>query len=839
MDGSPATKKLRTEQRSASHEPSLQSDDPRENELLSPYALVNNNDEDDTATNVEMDENYTLHDATLDADLKAIIQLVAAGADLDGLDDAGRTPLEYAAHRDIASAAKCLLAKGAKTEGPDNAGFSPLHFAAQSGSASVVDLLLRSGAHVNPHKPRVPSPLHFTTRYFGEGSLPIMRQLINYGANIDPEYDGATPLCWAICCGDVPAVRLLLDMGATLTYEDDSILHRVVETCQKNHPDLCAAIECLLTDGLNIHALDDLGRTPLHAAVVAGNMSLRPLLDLGSMINVQDIHDRTPLHLAAIFGNLDGLRLLVENGADEKAKADDGLTATNLIAIYNHHHHVEELINALSEAMTEEEMRSTMIKAITHGNARAIHALGAIGTNVNPFTKDNYSYEPLTKAVTCDTVTLATIETLIELGTPVCDEHDKPSPLHKAAYNGHRGSMTKLLEHGANICVRGKDGDMPMHWAAAEAPHETLAFLLSRGAAVDGRDDKGRTPLYYAARNGNYDALDFLIYGCDASIESRDQIGMRPLHIAASEGHTHAVARLVEAGADLNCTDDLLRTPLHFAAAAGGYSTVDFLLDHGASTNVFEQRGETPLHSACVCDDGSTPDMRTLIRRAEAIDGVPLLWRYIVTPTTKDILTTIIYLIELGNMDVNVPTKGGERLTPLHYAVRNRAQAAAITLVTLDADLEARDTQGCTPLHYASLIASDNSAAKFINLLASMGADVNARNNEGDTPMHIGIKGTNAVDGRKTASYIVRHLANSGANVNAANNLGETPLHLAVAVNDQRVIEELISLDADIHARTAGGHTPIDWATEWGNMEALELLNSPPPLGERNTYYHY
>ncbi|KDQ21129.1 hypothetical protein BOTBODRAFT_83847, partial [Botryobasidium botryosum FD-172 SS1] len=87
-----------------------------------------------------------------------IATLVKYGASLDALDNAGATPLHYAAmnnardsftqveHKKLIYA---LLAAGADPNAPDIHGKTPLHFAAGKGSSSAIELLINTRADIN------------------------------------------------------------------------------------------------------------------------------------------------------------------------------------------------------------------------------------------------------------------------------------------------------------------------------------------------------------------------------------------------------------------------------------------------------------------------------------------------------------------------------------------------------------------------------------------------------------------------------------------------------------------------------------------------------------------
>ena len=76
-------------------------------------------------------------------------------------------------------------------------------------------------------------------------------------------------------------------------------------------------IKDLLSGGANVNTTNELGWTPLHAAVRFGRGDVIPvLIEYGANINSQDPSGNTPLHLAIEGGNSNTVDLLLENGAD-------------------------------------------------------------------------------------------------------------------------------------------------------------------------------------------------------------------------------------------------------------------------------------------------------------------------------------------------------------------------------------------------------------------------------------------------------------------------------------------------------------------------------------------
>jgi ankyrin repeat protein len=75
--------------------------------------------------------------------------LLDEGADIESVDNEGKTPLMnaiYSKHKDLA---KLLIGKGANVNVKEPNGWSPLMFAIMHGQADIVKSLIKAGADVN------------------------------------------------------------------------------------------------------------------------------------------------------------------------------------------------------------------------------------------------------------------------------------------------------------------------------------------------------------------------------------------------------------------------------------------------------------------------------------------------------------------------------------------------------------------------------------------------------------------------------------------------------------------------------------------------------------------
>ena len=90
-----------------------------------------------------------LSDDAANGNVESVKQHLAGGADVNGKDDLGRTPLYRAAYNGHTEIAGLFLAGGADADARDENGWTPLHGAAYKGHLEIVAALLAKKAAVN------------------------------------------------------------------------------------------------------------------------------------------------------------------------------------------------------------------------------------------------------------------------------------------------------------------------------------------------------------------------------------------------------------------------------------------------------------------------------------------------------------------------------------------------------------------------------------------------------------------------------------------------------------------------------------------------------------------
>ena len=150
----------------------------------------------------------------------------------------------------------------------------------QSDDAASVEKEISEGADVNAimrdsQDAEKYSLLMLAAKY---NALSVARLLINNGANINQDINGASPLFWAIDAKSFEVVKLLLDHGVA------------------------------------VNPIRERGNSPLENAAVLGNAKIvKLLIERGANVKGKDL---SPLSKAVVHDNFEIVKVLVENGVD-------------------------------------------------------------------------------------------------------------------------------------------------------------------------------------------------------------------------------------------------------------------------------------------------------------------------------------------------------------------------------------------------------------------------------------------------------------------------------------------------------------------------------------------
>ena len=797
---------------------------------------------------------YTpLHSAITRGNLAAVTTLLDAGADIEA--DAGGmwgTPLISAAtritgignNRNAVTMAMidALLAAGADVNAVDEDGDTPLLVVLRGGRIGLYS--------TNENLPG-------GTEATADSVVDLALKLLEAGA--DPGATGAwgqTPLHEAAEHRTPALVEALVAAGADPNARDrngSSPLHRAARLGTP------VVISRLIAVGADVNSRTDVGTSPLHTAVSSipydpaeassqeqtGPWRLRAaaLLDAGADPNLRNTEGDTPLHLAAREFDTAMVSLLTDAGADVNATNARG--ETPLLTARNH-------------------ANITVARKLLDLGADASVLEGTAGLDGPLCDLGDSSFLLGTPA--------ESLNDCLQAGFPV-DGTDRfgQVPLMRLSGNGawsfdDADKVALLLAAGADANTRARSGRTPLHiiaeahtlhWSGrrkweGSTGRSAAAALLDAGADVNARDTLGETPLHKAVRQEDDSAtfMATLLLEAGADVGARSADGQTPLHLAASLGRVPAMAALLDAGAEVDARTNDGVTPLHLARQGGWPGAAAVLLQAGADPAPRDHEGR--LYDPASCERWGTPvffafatldvvtgcldagaDPETIRPQpappvppgAFIIDMPPATPLHIAAEYSPD--PAVITALALAGADVNA--RGAWDRTPLHQAAEHGTPGVVRALLAAGAEVDARPRGldrnsgvGNTPLHHAARNPDPEVAAALLEA----GADVNARGERGVTPLH------HAASNRNPA--VAELLLEAGAEVNAGGSNGLTPLHSAAAGNSNpAVLSVLLAAGADVHARGAYGHlhapagrvTPLHNAAYWNsNPEFVTIL---------------
>lgn len=137
----------------------------------------------------------------------------------------------------------------------------------------------------------------------------------------------------------------------------------------------------------------------------------------------------------------------------------------------------------------------------------------------------------------------------------------------------------------------------PLHDAVVSGNPKTVKRLLARRGRVNGkRPCDGNAPLHLAVMQKNEEIVELLLKA-RANVHSCNRERLRPLELAIkNDCNLNILTMLIDAGDDVNTTDNFEITALHLASKNLDVSSIEFLVKLGALPNSRDKSGRTPLN---------------------------------------------------------------------------------------------------------------------------------------------------------------------------------------------------------------------------------------------------
>jgi len=105
-----------------------------------------------------------MHRSAMRGETEVVEMLIKLGADVNILDEDGKTPLHDACLKGQVNTARLLLDRGAKIDARDKEGASPLHDAALGGNVKIIEFLLERKADADARDAKGLTPLDYAVK---------------------------------------------------------------------------------------------------------------------------------------------------------------------------------------------------------------------------------------------------------------------------------------------------------------------------------------------------------------------------------------------------------------------------------------------------------------------------------------------------------------------------------------------------------------------------------------------------------------------------------------------------------------------------------------------------
>ncbi|CAG2235597.1 unnamed protein product [Mytilus edulis] len=474
----------------------------------------------------------------------------------------------------------------------DGKGTPPLVAAVQHGHIDICHLLIDGGSDINAYDSKLQrNALQYAVI---AKRFDFFELLLKHKPKLDHcDHKGRT-IFHRVCAIQEPKyLKKLFHSGFSITtslmdQETDDGLTPVIISCQNGNAE---QLKELLENGASVRTTDKTGKNALHYC--ADNLETQCaemlLMREESLIHVQDEQGFTPLHMAVIGGNVPLLKLLVRKGADVDILDADGHTPSHWATVCTH----LEILDVLIEQDAE------LSKCDNH-NAYPIHYAAQMNGRDNGHSDTKIGEKVLKK--------------LLDSGIP-CDVLDKDrrqpllwaasAALHCAASRGHSDCVDKLKKLGAEVNVADTNGCTALFYAITLGNKECTRLLLKYGADPNHKDTRGRTPTHCAAIKGCLETVKMLDKS-KADLWHPSFRGDCPIHEAAQGGHCDVVKYLLKwknSPEAVNIANDAGRTCLHIAAIVNNLQLCKLLLDSDADKNALmknKDKSYTPYDAAII-----------------------------------------------------------------------------------------------------------------------------------------------------------------------------------------------------------------------------------------------
>ena len=434
----------------------------------------------------------------------------------------------------------------------NNNGWTALMFGSSNGHHHVVELLLSKNPDINIQN--------------NDGATALMaasymahHQVVDLLLSRDPDIniqnnDGVTALMFASSNGHHQVVEQLLSKDPDINIQNNDGVTALMFASSNGHHQV---VEQLLSKDPDINIQNNDGWTALISACrCKHHQVVELLLNKDPDINVQNNAGVTALMFACANGYHSVVELLLSKDPDINIQNNSKATALMLASRYGHHQVIELLLdNDPDINIQNNDGWTALMFASYRGHLQVVELLLSKEPDIN--IQNNFGWTAL---------------------------------MFASCYGHHHIVELLLLSRDTNInihsekCDLSTDNIISAFTVACYEGHSSILIFLTKKLKFLSSDER---ELLVAAAEGDIGTLVSMLFEVGMSPNTSLVGGITPLMIAASCGHIDIVDTLIQAGADVNKTNDEGKTALDILSdkkEEGASYIINFLITNGAST---------------------------------------------------------------------------------------------------------------------------------------------------------------------------------------------------------------------------------------------------------------
>ncbi|KAK6180742.1 hypothetical protein SNE40_008737 [Patella caerulea] len=597
--------------------------------------------------------NNVLHQACTFGSLETVQFLLTQGLDIHSRGFNGRTPILQCCQSEIEPLPKIklILDKGGNIEDIDEDNNNMLHQACRFGCLETVQFLLTQGLDIHSRRFNGRTPILQCCESQTE-PVPKIKLILDKGGNIhDIDKDNDNVLHRACCHGSLETVHFLLTQGLDVHSRGRNGLTPILQCCESqtepvpkiklildkggNIEDIAKyndnvlnlackygrleTVQCLLTQGLDIHSRGFNGRTPI---LMCCQSEIEPLpkikliLDNGGNIEDIDKKNNNVLHLACRFGSLETVQFLVTQGLDVHSSGFKGRTPI-LRCCESQTEPMPKIKLILDKGGNiDKDNNNVLHLACRFGCLETVQFLLTQGLDIH--TRGFNGRTPILQCCESQTEPVPKIKLILDKGGNIEDiDKDKNNVLHLACRFGCLETVQFLLTQGLDIHSRGFNGRTPILQCCQSEiePLPKIKLILDKGGNIEDIDIYNNNILHLACTFGSLETVQFLLtQGLD--IHSRGFNGRTPI-LLCCESQTEPVPKIkliLDKCGNIEDIDKDNNNVLHQACRLGSLETVQFLLTQGLDVKSKNRSNQTPVD---YCKFPSVPESYEKIKLLE------------------------------------------------------------------------------------------------------------------------------------------------------------------------------------------------------------------------------